>query len=76
MFETKWAISCSGEIEQQGQQSEDSGISHVQNSVLHILESDFIELMIEAADYFIKNPTQSTTLHREPYYIPVYSALM
>lgn len=38
-------------------------IYHVDSSVLYSSERDETELMLEAADYFIENPTQSSTFH-------------
>lgn len=44
------------------------GLSHIDCSVLYSSEPDEVELMVDAADCFIKNPTKSTTFHNPSFY--------
>lgn len=51
------------------------GVSHVDSFVLYSLESNEVELKIEAVDYFIKKPTKNTTIHLASFYNTANSAL-
>lgn len=39
------------------------GIEHIDSSVLYTIDSDKLELTRDAANYFIKSPIMSTSLH-------------
>lgn len=51
------------------------GISHVDNYVMYSLESDEVEIMIEADDYSIENLTTSATFHVTSFKSAAKSAL-
>lgn len=44
------------------------GISHLDKEMLHAPQISFIALLIEAADFNIRNPTKSTTFNVPSFY--------
>lgn len=53
---------------------ENFGLTHVQSAFLYCLESDEVELIIEAAYYFIKNVAKGTIFHVAWFYSTAKSA--
>lgn len=45
------------------------GISHVESDVLCFAEGGYVTMMIEAADFFVRNPTKSTSFHAPKFYL-------
>lgn len=43
-------------------------ISHLNSEVLRDTRASFVVLLIEAADFFVKNPAESTTLHASDFW--------